>query len=320
MLHNDALSKLIAEFERFLRSRSHAPQTKDELADCARAYFGAGRGPIERDETSRGLGFDLPEELTERAGAWTNAALRRRELDAKNARWSLGFDDVPFPGNAGLADEFLDWWRKAQLPLAQYIERSPPVPSNELAQVLGSLRPRSQFSNLRWTNDEFQKIMMELAFKGLDSAIDGLVNHSGCSTADAARWILAGVGPTRTAFSVQITRSFAGPDHVEMHINPDVATPEDVRLAYRRGTRGLLCRSRGQRLAHFDTSSWTWGRVDEPTLDDLYDLWNDVHPLWKFKNVESFRVSRLNAIKRYRNGDEKPRKFKRRSPRPPSAS
>jgi hypothetical protein len=316
MLHKDALSKLIAGFEQFARSRAHVPQSPDELADCGRVYFGSGRRPIEREEPPAGLGFDLPEELTHRAQAWTNAALERRALDTANARWALGFDDVPFAGNAGLADQFIEWRRDEQVPLAQFISRSAPVPSPELAEALERLRPRSGFSNLRWTDDEYAKIVQESAFDRLESAINGLVRHSGCSTEDGARWILAGVAPTKGAFSVRVTKSYWGPDQVEMHINPEVATPEDVRLAYRRGIRALLFPSRGQRVAQFDTSYWTWGRVDELTLDDLFDLWNDVHPLWRFKNVESFRVSRLNAIKRYRPGEEI-RRLKRRSRRPP---
>jgi hypothetical protein len=320
MLQEDALSKLLAEFERYTRSLAHIPQTKNELADCSRAYFGSWRGPIERDAPLVGLGFDLPDELIQRGRAWIDAALAREWLNTQNARWSLGFDNVPFPGNAGLADEFVEWWRKEQLPLAQFISRSAPVPSAELAEVLGRLRLRSRFSNLRWTDDEFQAIVRKSVFEELESASKRLVEHSGCSMEDAARWILAGVAPKQSAFSVQVTRkNFGGPDHVEMHINPEVATPEDVRAAYRRAIRGFLFTSRGARLARFDASYWTWGRVEKLTLDDLYELWNDVHPLWRFKNVESFRVSRLNAIRRYRDGEEI-RKLKRRSPRPPSPS
>jgi len=316
MLRNDSLSKLIAEFEQFVRSRAHAPETHEELADCARAYFGSGRGPVGRDEPPAGLGFDLPKDLKMRGQAWTAAALEREELSRDGALWRFGFDDVPFPGNAALADEFVEWWRKKQVPLTQLIVRSAPVPSAELANVLEGLRLRCGFSNVRWTEEEYEEIVRKSAVEQLESAVKSLSGNSGCSPEDAARWILAGVAPTRTAVTISITKHYGGPDEVEMHINPVVATPEDVRLAYRRAIRALGFPRRGERLAHFDSSSWTWGGADEITLDYLYELWNDVHPLWRFKSLESFRVSRLNAIKRYRPTEEV-RKLKRRRPAPP---
>jgi hypothetical protein len=241
--------------------------------------------------TNTGWGdVQFPKTLQQRIDDWHSRRLRRLEFAIESTRKSLGFDEVPFPGDVGLADELWDWLprrrRRLNTPGAE--------PSARVSRALAQVKPRNPFVRPEDMTDEMRARNYEGSLSEIIQVSDAVAEDLGCAPIYVARWLLAGVEPRQQCLVVGLLETTVGPNVVTLRINPDVVTAEEIRTVYRRACKTLDATA-SDRFYKFFLPLAGHGRL---TLPEQFELWNELHPLHQYKDKETFRGALYNARRR----------------------
>lgn len=271
----------------------NTPQNDGELADVlgdfAAKLRGSTRGGGQRSATANEKSFEVawPAPLLEREAKWTEAQLRREADLVDSVRWHLGFDDVPFPGDTDTADALGEWCIEILSPEPELvIQTVRKEPSEAVLKALKSLRPRTNIRAIEKSDEENQAIAFRSALRSLSQETDRFAERAGCERGEALRWILAGEPPRHAAIrDAKASSNADGPNMVTLSVNADLVTPEEIRTLYRQLRR--IASPPDEELDFFLHSIFR----AHGSWKERLTLWNETHPLRKYKNVASLKAA-----------------------------
>ncbi len=208
----ERLSRLV----KYLESRP-VPATSDDefaadLVDYAAQLRSSTRGGGPRAPVSDQDSYEIsiPADLEDRQRSWIDARLELMEGTVHFIRWSLGFDDVPFPGKTRLAEVLVDWARGRLDPLNKFYRPFRALLTKEAEEALLGLRPRLNAVNPAWSEEQ----RLEKAWRrSIEQLADGTLSLSewiGCEPEQAAHWILAGEKPRHACVQASATSGSQG--------------------------------------------------------------------------------------------------------------
>ena len=134
----------------------------------------------------------------------------------------------------------------------------------------------------------------ELTFR-LWQAVIPIVSDLACDPEEAAIWLLCGRRPALTAIRAEVLTREGGAPTIEMRINPDLVTPDDVRAAYRQ-LRGSIRGTADARILEFLSPVGRGAGVAD--AEERRRIWNENYPMDLYNTKESFRVVTSRAQSR----------------------
>lgn len=271
----------------FLSTRPIPPATDEEFAgdllDFAAELRRSSRGSaphVTRQTENVSQRIEIPAALEARENQWTDYRLQRRQNQVDFARWSLGFDGVPFPGDTSLAEAFLGWARNPTdcAPGSREFER--------VREAVQSVSPRINVRSPTWSKEQELQAAWRHALSTVVSESDRVAEWLGCEANEAAHWILAGERPRSLCVKATTTRRLFGPNRVSMTLNPDLVEVDEARSLYRQLKKQATPKA-GELKVFLNPIAGNMGG----SWSDRLRRWNESHPLRQYKTVASFKTA-----------------------------
>lgn len=274
---DDVLAEVTAYWA--LRTRTgQQPEETYELFDffeeLARRHRAGIPGPIGHGvNRARQVKLALPNRVIRRARDWMTARLRRRTPAALALRKLLTGGSKPIDERLARA-----LWQRVSDPGAGYASKQL---LHQVEQLERTFITKTG-EDLRWR---------------LWLAVSPVVNDLACDPEEAMVWLLCRRRPALTAIRADVLVREGGARTIELRINPDLVSPDDVRTGYRQLRRYVLGTTK-ERLSEFGSPMGLGAGVTD--IEARRTLWNELYPMDQYSTSESFRVATSRATSKPR--------------------
>lgn len=279
------LQELIA----YLRNQVVPPTTDEEFLTDVEDFLRLKRRRVRQRRRDTKVADDssvpLPPKLDKRQRDWIAARRRRFDPVAAEARCLLGYASVPFPAQEDLADALWQWM------CAPVGEVGTDELSQRLATAVASIQPPPIAIGSPTSNDDAAPSAFGIAVRQFMQSVTHIAEILDLPEPEIARWLLADVPPKILALQRNIRISWYSPTRATLIANPSVVTPEELRSVYRALRKRVSTADQLRVFVHPDSET---GKL---TGREQLRLWNELHPLFAYKNVASFRVAASRANK-----------------------